>query len=83
MQAARDYEGRGVAEKVCDQRDARLFFFSRRPDYVWYRHLWFSLARVPIPDNGGMALLVSRLSAVYKASQRDFGNRIRYDEGER
>lgn len=71
MQAARDYEGKGVQEKVCDQRDAKMFFFSTAPDYVWWRGVWFGLARVPIPDSAGMPLLVSRLSCAYKLAKKE------------
>jgi hypothetical protein len=71
MQAARDYEGKGSYEKACDQRDAEKFFFSVKAEYVWWRGIWFGLAGVPTPQNGGMPLLVSRLSMAYKIAKKE------------
>lgn len=76
MQAARDFEGKGVLERVRDQKDAERFFFSKKAEYSWWRGVWFGLAGVPLPENGGMPLLVSRLSIAYKVSRKASGGRV-------
>jgi len=38
--------------------DAFRFFLSMKPDYVYWRHLWFDLAGVPEPEPTKAALVI-------------------------
>lgn len=66
-QAASEATGRGFV-KAEVRADARTFFYSTSPRYVHHRHLWFSLAGVPVPEPGEMEECVTQLRRKGKGS---------------
>lgn len=80
IQAARDYDGRGVMETREDRADAYKFFFSRNPEYVHGREVWFTLAGREVPRTEcEMRTEVRWLSAGGKMMRRKMSEMVRRD----
>ena len=59
-QAALEATGRGFV-KAEVRASARTFFYSTAPRYIHHRHMWFSLAGIPVPGPDEMEECISRL----------------------
>lgn len=47
-----------------DRLSACRFFYSKKPEYAYHRHLWFATAGIPEPTRDEMDGFITHLVAV-------------------